>query len=411
MWLPAASGLFCNNFFRTLYMASDSSGGASATLPPAPAQDSAPTAAPGQKDATAPSSSGRITALTAERDSYRDGLAEATRRISALQECQRTDRELVAANMERVLEEKARLLEEIEVITAQKDTITEALVVANRQLGERQLLRDPAAEGSEEVALWKAEHARLKESWLLQREHLEAALSAQRKATDEATAAQHEASAAHGRLQKAEQKAEETIAQHAAMRLELDRLRLALEREQESSRASEHRFNAASHRANAQSLEAKVNRLESVVHLEALAVEMVQIEKGWTRGEDRVWAYAFAQRRHLAEHLSMCASLRSCEEEAASAVDTECTDVRLRMATAVEELERCRGAVEETERELECVRQSKMALGSERDALAAELASERRLAVSLKQELRKHLGKRAALGAGETQTAPEVEPS
>ena len=386
-------------------MASDSSGGASATLPPAPAQESAPTAAPGQKDATAPSSSGRITALTAERDSYRDGLAEATRRISALQECQRTDRELVAANMERVLEEKARLLEEIEVITAQKDTITEALVVANRELGERQLLRDPTAEGSEEVALWKAEHARLKESWLLQREHLEAALSAQKKATDEATAAQHEAEGAHGRLQRAE----ETIAQHATMRLDLDRLRLALEREQESSRASEHRFNAASHRANAQSLEAKVHRLESVVHLEALAVEMVQIEKGWTRGEDRVWAYAFAQTRHLAEHLSMCASLRSCEEEAASAVDTECTDVRLRMAKAREELERCRGAVEEAERELECVRQSEMALGSERDALAAELASERRLAVSLKQELRKHLGKRAALGAGETQTAPEVE--
>ena len=67
--------------------------------------------------------------------------------------------------------------------------------------------------------------------------------------------------------------------------------------------------------------------------------------------------------------------------------------------------------MEETERELECVRQSEIALGSERDALAAELASERRLAVSLKQELRKHLGKRAALGVGETQTAPEVEPS
>ena len=61
------------------------------------------------------------------------------------------DKELYAANLQRLLEEKAQRMEEIEVLQAQKDRSMEQLVTASRQSGFEQQLRD-------ELELWKGNH-------------------------------------------------------------------------------------------------------------------------------------------------------------------------------------------------------------------------------------------------------------
>ena len=54
--------------------------------------------------------------------------------------------------LRRLLSEKATLLEEVELISGQKDALTEALVKANHQLAE-------SSRCEEELALFKAQHA------------------------------------------------------------------------------------------------------------------------------------------------------------------------------------------------------------------------------------------------------------
>ena len=98
----------------------------------------------------------RVVSLTAERDNYLQGLTNTKRSAAAASQLhdqqRKEDTQLFQENLKRLLSEKATLHEEVEMMSSQKDALTEALVKANHQLSDAQRI-------IEELKLFKTQHA------------------------------------------------------------------------------------------------------------------------------------------------------------------------------------------------------------------------------------------------------------
>ena len=104
----------------------------------------------------------RVASLSAERESCMRDMAETSRKLAAAQRAaeaaeaarrveRKEDEALFNANLQRLLGEKAQLLDEVEMASGQKDALTEALVAANASVAQSRRL-------DEELETWKKLH-------------------------------------------------------------------------------------------------------------------------------------------------------------------------------------------------------------------------------------------------------------
>ena len=307
----------------------------------------------------------QLPALQKERDSYLEGMLQATRRATASEEARaaerKGDKELYAANLQRLLEEKAQRMEEIEVLQAQKDRSMEQLVTASRQSGFEQQLRD-------ELELWKGNHRATTEE-------LQAA-DAERQRLADALRAEEEARIA------AAARAEGLVAQLAELTLQL---RHAAERHAAATRsAEEHAATAAVRGAEGAALAAALRDVDDDELSARVAPALDALRAELAAERVAVRCCALSSRRATAERCECgrgcrCAALAAKREDEAAAARGEL------------ERERRRAAADHAEATAAAAR-----LGAEGDTARAELAAQRKLADSLKLELKKALARSCA---------------
>ena len=308
----------------------------------------------------------QLPALQKERDSYLEGMLQATRRATASEEARaaerKGDKELYAANLQRLLEEKAQRMEEIEVLQAQKDRSMEQLVTASRQSGFEQQLRD-------ELELWKGNHRATTEE-------LQAA-DAERQRLADALRVEEEARIA------AAARAEGLVAQLADLTLQL---RHAAERHAAATRsADEHAATAAVRGAEGTALAAALRDVDDdeLSARVAPALDALRAELAAERVAVRCCALSLAESDResgaSAAEGRRCAALAAKREDEAAAARGEL------------ERERRRAAADHAEATAAAAR-----LGAEGDTARAELAAQRKLADSLKLELKKALARSCA---------------
>ena len=271
----------------------------------------------------------------------------------------------VERNLGRLLDEKARLLEEVEVLQGQKDAVTEMLVRSHLQVEEQSLL-------AEEVATWRGEHARSVEAQ-------------QQQAAEGARGLEREAAAA---------------ARCVAMAAERDEARHALTRVRDGAEAAQ----CAARREHLRQAEGEVlarGAIQRVLTAELRAAEAALADADEAR----------SAARRAAAAASAAVATRSAEAEAAAAA--EHAACRLRDGTAAAAvLEGVRAeaaaALALTKAEAAAAKGVvEAALGEAREAAAASVAgcnaaaddakAQRRVADSLKLELKKAMSRQASL--------------
>ena len=326
----------------------------------------------------------RVTSLTAERDQYLKGMTEASQRLAAakeesnnlrsalrsadeLHERQRKDdTSLFQANLRRLLDEKSALTEEIEMMSGQKDALTEALVKANHSL-------EHSGRLSEELQTYRAQHREAAE-------RLQAGIAERDAARLTAQHHQH----ASARLQGQLGSAQAAIAKQAK---QIDSSRNELDAAQSS---------AAEATGAAERNAARARRLEASILL--LAAEMSTLEASHAAATAAAAAAGSREACHVATCVADVArsegaltraldvARRRCDEAAAAKAE--------RSAASAESEESAR-LREEAEAQ---TRGQLTALTAERDSAVSELAAQKRVADSLRQELKKAMQK-AALAA------------
>ena len=307
-----------------------------------------------------------VATLQGERDAARAG--EEEQRQAVLQaeeemrrrETQRHDDQLtVERNLGRLLDEKARLLEEVEVLQAQKDAVTEMLVRSHQQLEEQALL-------AEEVLTWRGEHARSVEAQ--QQQQAEGARGLEREAA--------------------------AVARSAALAAERDEARQALTIARDEAAAAQR----AARRVQLREAEAEVHAKSAVQRIltsELRAAEAMLADADEARG---------AARRAAAAAAAAAAETCSAEAEAGAAAEHAACRLRDRTAAAaVLEGVRAEAAAALTLTKAEAAaalceaREVAAALVAERNAAADEAKAQRRVADSLKLELKKAMSRQASL--------------
>lgn len=292
--------------------------------------------------------------LDAEREQLAANLSASATQLARLNQIhtqeRKDDTSLFQENLQRLLSEKARLLEEVEEATKQKDVLTEALVHANGQLGH-------AARLSEELATWKAQHAEATE-------RLQRALSERDGAKASAAALTKQLEAARGALGSHAQGVER-------LRAELD---------------------ASSAQAAALATKGRREARDRA----ALARELRDVESAWRSAADGADAADALLRCQVA---TCVASLAECEHgaEAASSLARRKSDAaaaasaeaRAAQAALVEVREARDDAAKRTSVDHHETSRQLGALAAERDGALAELASAKRVAESLRLELKK----------------------
>jgi hypothetical protein len=296
-------------------------------------------------------------------------LREAAERADALHNQQRKeDTATFQANLRRLLSEKATLLEEIELVAGQKDALTEALVKANHSLETSRI-------ATEEAEAYKQQHREAAE-------RLQAGL-AERDAA-KLTAQHHKQQTAN--LQQQLSAAQQAIASQA---VGVDALRTQLEASQqlgdEAKRA-------------AQRGAVRSRRLEA--SMLCLCAEIRGLEQACDAAE-RAAASAGARERC---HVGVCvAEVAHAEATASKALElarqaaAESASAKAQCSTATTEREQSARATSEAEQSREA---AVAALTAERDRALGELAAQRRVADSLRLELKKAMNAMKAGGAG-----------
>ena len=215
--------------------------------------------------------------LVSEREETKARLAEARARLASLDDLhtqeRKEDTQLFQSNLQRLLADKARLVEEVEEGARQKDVLTEALARVHQELRHSQRL-------NEERGLLAAQHSEVTE-------RLQSALSERDKARVE--------------LQTRDKQLEATRGALAAHARGVERLRAELE--------------AATVKSGA--VAARARRDETERH--ALTAELLDVE--------RAWAAAFADAHEVrslrsAEVGACLGSISEAEMEAAEALRT-----------------------------------------------------------------------------------------
>lgn len=275
-------------------------------------------------------------------------------------------------NLARLLSEKARLLEEVETMQGQKDGITEALVRAHQQLREHNRL-------AEERDAFKVQYSEASVQLLHRTSELQ--LTQQElRVSKAATAA---AAAASMECQQYLATARATLATSSAAQ---SKLRAEVERAQGERSAAEDaraRSDAFCRTAEASVARARAEGCTlSALLAEDDAARQEAIEReAMAIADARVWrsSVLFCEDELRSQSQGL---LRRVEREAQAAADSARRAELSEAAAAQSE----RGRLEACD---EVVR-----LRSERDAMAAELAAARKLAESLKSELRKAMVQR-----------------
>lgn len=311
---------------------------------------------------------GLLASLREERDALLASLQQAMGRVQCLTEesaqqqqrhdAQRQrDQQTFGQNLERLLEEKARLLEEVEIMQTQKDQTTERLVEAHQQLSVQQRL-------AEEAGTWRQQHAEAVEA--LQRALAEAqsGREAQHGAAVRLRAVETERDAANTLL----------VAQEASAR-------------EQSRRLDESRELLEAGVAELQAADAARRRL--VVEAHAVTAALAEAEGAFEQ---------LAQQLAAAQEAAACGALaqRRAEEDAASA--TKVAEARARDAEGASlALANEREAAAAAARD---AREAAAALTAERNAAVDDAAAQRRVADSLKLELKKVMARQARQGGG-----------
>jgi hypothetical protein len=315
----------------------------------------------------------RLASLTAERDQYLQAVEQVSQQLKVTREAAaradaahskqtKEDTALFQANLRRLVSEKAALHEEFEIVSGQKDALTEALVKANMQLEHIGRLR-------EEVQTWRQQHAEAAE-------RLQAAFADRDRAERAVQEERQKSAALEGQLAAARRAIETQGRGVDSLRRELD----------VAGRACDE-AKLVGHRS---ALRAKA--LDIDVRL--LVGEMRDLDERELRASAGA-AVAAAQRESV--HVSTCvAALEDSEAdvEAANNYARHSVAEAARVASA-------RAAEEESARQLEAREADEQLarLSAERDAALGEAAAQRRVADSLRQELRKCMGRAAATAA------------
>eukprot|EP00967_Tisochrysis_lutea_P155031 scaffold309329_cov30-Tisochrysis_lutea.AAC.2 len=270
-------------------------------------------------------------------------------------------------NLARLLEEKARLIEEVETMQNQKDGITEALVRAHRQLKDQGRV-------AEEREMFKQQHNQARVLLLQRSEELMLTQEELRVARNDARVA------AASRTQLAEQlqEARSTLAMSMAAQA---KLREELARARSDGLAAETRHLQVQAALSA----GEVRSYELAVESRALVVSMEDLE------ETVQQVMSMAQGMELMNRMQRWlwqSSLEECETEVEHALD----QLRRYKSSAEDLAARSVASnvlVEETERRFAEKCDEMLQLRNERDGKVAELAAVRKLVESLKSELRK----------------------
>ena len=294
--------------------------------------------------------------LVSEREEAKSRLAEARARLASLDDLhtqeRKDDTQLFQSNLQRLLADKARLVEEVEEGARQKDVLTEALARVHQELRRSQRL-------NEERGLIAAQHSEVTE-------RLQSALSERDKARAE--------------LQTRDKQLEATRGALAAHARGVERLRAELE--------------AVTVKSGAVAARARRDETERY----ALAAELIDVE--------RAWAAAFADAHEVrslrsAEVSACLGAISEADQEAAEALSTARTQLALadgarldaeaaRSALAAfREVRDAKASLSVASREQS---ESQLRqLSAERDSYLAELAAQKRISESLRSELKKAL--------------------
>ena len=310
--------------------------------------------------------------LREERDALLASLQQAMARVQCLTEeaaqqqqrhdAQRQrDQQTFGQNLERLLDEKARLLEEVEIMQTQKDQTTERLVEAHQQLSVQQRL-------AEEAGTWRQQHAEAVEALQQALAEAQSGREAQHGAAVRLRTVETERDSANTLLV-----AQEASAREQARRLDESRELL------EAGVAELQAVDAARRRLVAEARTVTAALAEGEGALEGLAQQLAEAQAGAARG-------AHAQRRAEEGEASMGKVAEARGRDAECALGA-LTNERQAAAAAAHE-----------------AREAVAALTAERNAAVDEAAAQRRVADSLKLELKKAMARQARQGGG----APEA---
>lgn len=310
----------------------------------------------------------RVAKLTSERDQYLLGLTNASQlvqelriaaeRADAVHEQQRKeDTATFQANVRRLLAEKASLHDEVELMTSQKDALTEALVKANHALGEVRL-------DSEEADAYKQQHREAAE-------RLQSGLAERDAAKSIAEQLREQSRQLSEQLATARQ----TITAQVAS---ADQLRQQLESATESR---DHAQQAA------QRGSVRGRRLEA--SLLALTTEMRSLELALASAASGA---AHARSRERCQVATCLVEVAVAEAAEAAAMDVARRHAA-QAAAATAERSAAAAARDESVKETRDAREGSEAriasLTAERDSALGELAAQKRVTDSLRAELRK----------------------
>jgi hypothetical protein len=300
-------------------------------------------------------------------------IADTTRNLQQERERERElDLSTWQNNLSRMLADKARLLEEVETIQGQKDGITEALVRAHQQLREQSRL-------AEERDAFKVQYNEASVQLLHRTSELQLTQQELRVSKD-ATAAAAAASIEY------QQQLETVRATLATSRAAQSKLRAEVEKAHGETSAAEEaraRSDASCHAAQASVPRASA---ETCV-LSSMLAEVDAARQGAIQREAMARADAHVWR----------SSLRLCEDELGIYSRKLLGRVEQEAQASAEGARRAElseaAAAQSERRRLEACDEV-VRLHGERDSVAAELAAARKLAESLKSELRKSMMKR-----------------
>lgn len=325
--------------------------------------------------------------LTSERDQYLHGLREASERVNALrlaaeradaihEQQRKEDTATFQANLQRLLSEKASLHDEVELISSQKDVLTEALVQANRTVEQSRI-------AYEEAEAYKQQHREAAEQ-------LQAGFAERDAARLTAHHHKQQATKLHEQLAAAQKAIEMQSISVDALRQELE---CSKEVGDEAKRA-------------AQRGATRNRRLEA--SLLCLSAELTALERAHANAAT---AADEAERRetcHLATCLAEVATAEETEartrELARSRAATADAAVAERSAAAARAQESARAAGEAQASSAEQI----VTLTKERDGALSELAAQRRVADSLRLELKKAMKAQAQAPAAGAPPKPSA---
>lgn len=314
----------------------------------------------------------RIGSLTAERDNYLSGLTQQSQNLAAakrelkvaearhVQE-RKDDTLLFQDNLKRLLAEKSKLIDEAELVSGQKDALTEALVKANFQLSN-------FARIDEELRLFKVQHAEGAEQQQQAFASRDAAMSNAAEVRRERDKLQEQLAAMSSAMQ--------------ATASGVDRLRTELEGAKsmgDASRLSHLRAESRAARLDA-SVRSLVTELSGLDESHASTTAQLAASRDRADAERVCYAATLAADDATISDLTQRTRTIGAEADHSVAASSAARDDAARLA-------------DESASALVASEAQVATLTAERDAATGELAAQKRVADSLRQELKKAMQK------------------